>query len=158
MWKSEEEDWQTVGYECRLFFGIFKALKDFFQNDVVYGVRKDFHQFICCTEDYMYTCTGNRIQWHMRTKRSSSLGGPCALVMFLNSVFRQEWVNPFLWFLASLINNDSTLRKYYLFSCRCENPREISIYLKSHFYKECQQLRNPKKDFSLTLGVSLRDL
>ena len=32
VWKSEEEDWQTVGYESRLFFGIFKALKDFFQK------------------------------------------------------------------------------------------------------------------------------
>ena len=32
VWKSEEEDWQTFGYESRLFFGIFKALKDFFQK------------------------------------------------------------------------------------------------------------------------------
>ena len=35
--------------------------------------------------------------------------------MFLNHVFRREWFNRFLWFLASLIKNDATLRKSYLF-------------------------------------------
>ena len=39
--------------------------------------------------------------------------------MFLNRVFRQEWFNRFLWFLASLIRkNGRTLRKFYLFSYR----------------------------------------
>ena len=35
----------------------------------------------------------------------------CALVMFLNRVFGQEWFNQFLWFLASLIKNGRTLKK-----------------------------------------------
>lgn len=34
------------------------------------------------------------------------------------SIFRQEWSNRFLWFLASLTNNGRTLRKRFLFSYR----------------------------------------
>ena len=52
----------------------------------------------------------------------------CALVMFLNRVFRQEWFNRFLWFLASLIKNDSTLRNFDLFSCRCKSARNRHIF------------------------------
>ena len=41
--------------------------------------------------------------------------------MFLICVFQNERFNRFLWFLASLINNNGTLRKCYLFSCRYKN-------------------------------------
>ena len=72
----------------------------------------------------------------------SRYGGPnlfiCALVMFLNRVFRQEWFNRFLWFLASLIKNGRTLRKCYLFSYRWKNVWAIGICLKPHFFKKCQ--------------------
>ena len=40
------------------------------------------------------------------------------VVMFLIRVFQNERFNRFLWLFASLINNDRTLRKRYLFSCR----------------------------------------
>ena len=44
----------------------------------------------------------------------------CAL-FFFNRVFRQERFKRFLWLLGSLITNGATLRKCYLFSCRCKN-------------------------------------
>ena len=81
-------------------------------------------------------------------------GGPnlfkCALVMFLNRVFRQKWFNRFLWFLAYLIKTARTLRNCHLFSCGHKNVWDIGICLKPHFYKKCQYFRNPKTDFSLT--------
>ena len=68
-------------------------------------------------------------------------GGPnliiCALVMFLNRAFRQEWFNRFLRFLASLIKNGWTLRKCYLFSYRYRSVWDIDICLK----KKVKQVR-----------------
>ena len=58
----------------------------------------------------------------------------CVLVMFLICVFQNERFNWFLWFLASSINNNGTLRKCYLFSCRYKSLWDIGIYLKPHFY------------------------
>ena len=60
------------------------------------------------------------------------------LVIFLICVFQNEKFNRFLWFLASLINDNGTLRNCYLFSCRYKNLRDIGIYLKSHFYEKCK--------------------
>ena len=42
-------------------------------------------------------------------------------LFFFNRVFRQERFKRFLWLLGSLITNGATLRKCYLFSCRCKN-------------------------------------
>ena len=71
--------------------------------------------------------------------------------MFLNRVSRQERFNWFLWFLAPLIKNGGTLRKWYLFSCRLKNDWDIGIFLKPSFYKKLQKLRNSTTDFfSLT--------
>ena len=79
--------------------------------------------------------------------------------MFLNRVFRQERSNRFLWFLAPLIKNGATLRKWYLFSCRFKNVWDIGIFLKPSFYKNCQKLRNSTTDFFLLLQqTSLRAL
>ena len=72
--------------------------------------------------------------------------------MFFICVFQNESFNRFLWFLAYQINNNGTLRKCYLFSCRHKNPWDIGIYLKPHFYEKCKQLRNPTTDFPLTLA------
>ena len=74
--------------------------------------------------------------------RNELWGGPnlfiCALVMFLNRVFRQGRFNRFLWFLASLIKNSRTLRKCYLSSFRYKKVWDIGICLKPHFDKKCQ--------------------
>ena len=89
-------------------------------------------------------------------KKVVMLGGPnlfiCSLIMFLNRVFRQEWFNRCLHFLASLIKNGRTLRKCYLFSYRYKNIWDIGICLKPHFCEKCQWFRNLKTDFSLTLA------
>ena len=60
------------------------------------------------------------------------------LVIFLICVFQNEKFNRFQWFLASLINDNGTLRNCYLFSCRYKNLRDIGIYLKPHFYEKCK--------------------
>ena len=49
------------------------------------------------------------------------------LYMFLDRLFRQKRLNPFLWFLAPLIKNGATLWKWYLFSCRYKNIWDIGI-------------------------------
>ena len=49
------------------------------------------------------------------------IGALHARCFFFNPVFRQERFKRFLWLLASLITNGATLRKCYLFSCRCKN-------------------------------------
>ena len=132
------------------FFRDFWSFKGSFSK-----MTWDFHQFICLFVAQKSTTAREIVNngTCVLLKHSNSLGGPslfiCALVMFLNRVFRQEWFNQFLWFFGSLIKNDSTLRKSYLFSCTFKNAWDIGIYLKSHFYKECQQLRNPTTYFSL---------
>ena len=75
-----------------------------------------------------------------------------ACCLFFICVFQNKRFNRFLWFLAYQINNDGTLRKCYLFSCRHKNLWDIGIYLKPHFYEKCKQLRNPTTDFPLTLA------
>ena len=89
-------------------------------------------------------------QWPLTCKGCPNLF-ICALVMFLNRVFRREWFNWFLWILASLIKNDRTLRKCFLFSYRYKNVWDIGICLKPHFYKKC--VNNFK-----TLGQSFLEL
>ena len=49
------------------------------------------------------------------------IGALHARCFFFNRVFRQERFKRFLWLLGSLITNGATLRKCYLFSCRCKN-------------------------------------
>ena len=66
----------------------------------------------------------------------SPLKNPLMLVMFLIRVFQNKRFNRFLRFFASLINNDGTLRKCYLFSYRYKNFCDIGIYLKPHFYEK----------------------
>ena len=74
------------------------------------------------------------------------------VVCFLFAFFQNKRFNRFLWFLAYQINNDGTLIKCYLFSCRHKHLWDIGIYLKPHFYEKCKQLRNPTTDFPLTLA------
>ena len=50
------------------------------------------------------------------------------LVIFFIRVFQNERFNRFLRFFASLINNNGTLRKYYLFSYRCKNVWSIKCH------------------------------
>ena len=50
--------------------------------------------------------------------------------MFLMRVFQNERFNWFLRVFASLIDNDGTLRKCYLFSYRYKNVWDIGLYLK----------------------------
>ena len=59
----------------------------------------------------------------------------CVTYVFV-SRFQNERFNLFLRFLASLINDDGTLRKCYLLSCRFKNLWDIGIYLKPHFYEK----------------------
>ena len=50
-----------------------------------------------------------------------------------------EWkTQPISMISAYQINNDGTLRKCYLFSCRYKNLWDIGIYLKPHFYEKCK--------------------
>ena len=83
LWKSGEEDWQTVGYEQEFIenkskskntgkasawlqksgflFGIVRALPDFFKNDRRM-LGRDLYQcclFISCTEDHTCTVVNN---------------------------------------------------------------------------------------------------
>ena len=55
-------------------------------------------------------------------------------VICLIRVSQNERFNRFLRFFASFINNNETLRKYYLFSYRYKSVWDIGIYLKPHFY------------------------
>ena len=50
------------------------------------------------------------------------------LVIFFIRVFQNERFNRFLRFFASLINNNGTLRKCYLFSYRCKNFWSIKCH------------------------------
>ena len=60
------------------------------------------------------------------------------LCQVFESRFSAGMINRFpLWFLASLIKNDWTLKKRYLLSCRYKIVWDIGIYLKPHFYKKC---------------------
>ena len=70
--------------------------------------------------------------------------------MFLICVFQKERFNRFLWVLASLIKNNGTLRKCYLFSCRYKNLWDIGIYSKPHFYEKCKITSKSHDRFSLT--------
>ena len=58
----------------------------------------------------------------------------------LNRVFRQERFKRFLWLSASLIRNGATLRKCYIFSCRCKNVlyRQIFVKVDAQIEEECQ--------------------
>ena len=60
------------------FYGIFKALKEFFKNDLVYGVGRDFHQFICLFVAQKTTLAREIVNSGtcVLLKRSNSLGGP----------------------------------------------------------------------------------
>ena len=62
----------------------------------------------------------------------------CALFMFLNRVFRQEWFNRFPWFFASLLKNGGTLRKCYLFYCSHERLRYRHLF-KTTFVQKMSQ-------------------
>ena len=66
----------------------------------------------------------------------SDLRWPEPIYMRVTYVFQNERFNLFLRFLAPLINDDGTLRKCYLLSCRCKNLSDIGIYLKPHFYEK----------------------
>ena len=72
--------------------------------------------------------------------RHADQGGPnlflSVLVMFLIRVVQNERFNRFLWFWASLINNDEALRNCYLVSCRYKNLWDIDVYLKPYFYEK----------------------
>ena len=110
-------------------------------------IRTFLTHIASCKRTHCWPTTPNIVGCHMlrpfaRPVSCSCCWGPnlfiCALVMFLNRVFRQERFNRFLWFLASLIKNSRTLRNCYLFSCRYKNVWDIGICLKPQFYKKSQ--------------------
>ena len=65
----------------------------------------------------------------------------CGLVFCLNRVFRQDRFKQFLWLLASLITNGATLRKCYLFSCRCKNVPYRQMF-KTAFLQQQKNINN----------------
>ena len=66
-----------------------------------------------------------------------SLRWPEPIYMRAGYIFNLRFgFNRFLWFLAYLINNNGTLWKCYLFSCRYKNLWDIGIYLKPHFLRK----------------------
>ena len=96
----------------------------------------------------------NTLQTFGINRTTMILRWPEPIYMRVGYVFdlrlQNERFNRFLWFLASIINNNETLRKCYLFSCRYKNLCDIGIYLKPYFYEKCKELRNPTTNFSLT--------
>ena len=61
-------------------------------------------------------------------------------------VFQNERFNRFLWFLAYQINNDGTLRKCYLFSCRYKkNLWDIGIYWNHIFTNNVNSFEIPRQ-------------
>ena len=85
----------------------------------------------------------------------------CVLVMFLICVFHNKRFNRFLWFLASLINNNGTLRKCSLFSCRYKNLctkcwsnltlkcyANTSVKVDAHIEVKCRQTISYLKGYS----------
>ena len=80
---------------------------------------------------------------------------PEPIYMLVGYVFDlrfSEWkIQPISMIFGILsINNNGTLRKCYLFSCRYKNLWDIGMYLKPHFYEKWENLWNPTTDFSLT--------
>ena len=55
-----------------------------------------------------------RVQWEIKVARTYLHA--CCIILFLIRVFQNERFHLFLRFLASLINNDGTIRKCYSFS------------------------------------------
>ena len=67
--------------------------------------------------------------------------------MFLIRIIQNERFDRFLRFFASLIENDGTLRKCYLFSYSYKNFWDIGIYLKPHFTKNENNFEIPRQIF-----------
>ena len=82
------------------------------------------------------------------------------LVIFFIRVFQNKRFNRFLRFFASLINNNGTLRKCYLFSCRYKNFWSIKSHwnvIKKKWLRVSRVKQDRKKnDFCPKRGQSLK--
>ena len=99
------------------------------------------NRFVCFVDSLGSRIKGNEIKtFSCKDSTNRSFTAACfpqsspnlficarGLYMFLNRLFRQERLNRFLWFVAPLIKNGATLRKWYLFSCRFKNIWYIGI-------------------------------